>query len=169
MNKRQRKEFKKTWRTLKTMFKVLFILIVLFWLLSLLKDFMNDYTLLIEKVTQQGKHIDTLQGQLVEVTELNTQLNDQLSLTQAQLELESLKVDELTNELLKQKSPAVNIGGQPITMTEEDLKAEIEPQLKVVEEKTSSWSPTSPDMTPVVVVGVLQILKSLVFRVPVPF
>jgi hypothetical protein len=165
MRKRQRKEFKKVWRTLKTMFKVLFILIVLFWLLSLLRDFMTDYTLLIEKVNQQGNHIDTLQGQLVEVTELNTQLNDQLQLTQTQLELESLKVDELTNELLKQKAPAVNIGGQPITMTVDDVRAEVEPQLKTVEEKTSSWK--TPDMaTPVVVIGVLQILKSLVLRVP---
>jgi hypothetical protein len=161
MNTTQRREFKKVWRTLKTAFKVLFLLIVLFWLLSLLKDFMDGHALLIEKVTQQGKHIDSLQGQLVEVNELNTQLNEQLQLTQIQLET----VDELVNEQLKQQVPQVNIGGQPVVMTEDDLRAEVEPQLKTVPEtETSSWS--SPSMTPVVVVGVLQILKSLVFRVP---
>jgi regulatory protein YycI of two-component signal transduction system YycFG len=165
MNRRQRREFKKVWRTLKTAFKVLFILIVLFWLLSLLKDFMDGHFLLIEKVNQQGQHIDFLQGELETVTELNTQLNEQLQLTQSQLQLEEMKVDELTNELLKQKAPAVNIGGQPVTMTLEDIQEEVEPQLKTVEEKTSSWS-SAPNMTPVVVVGVLQILKSLVFRVP---
>jgi hypothetical protein len=165
MNKRERQQFKKVWRTLKTAFKVLFILIVLFWLLSLLKDFMDGHALLIEKVGQQSQHIDSLKGQLVEVTELNTQLNEQLQLTQAQLQLEEMKVDELTNELLKQKAPAVNIGGSPVVMTQEDIQNEIEPQLKTVEEKTSSWS-SAPNMTPVVVVGVLQILKSLVFRVP---
>jgi TolA-binding protein len=165
MNTTQRREFKKVWRTLKTAFKVLFLLIVLFWLLSLLKDFMDGHALLIEKVTQQGKHIDSLQGQLVEVNELNTQLNDQLQFTQAQLELQNLRVDELVNEQLKQQVPQVNIGGQPVVMTEDDLRAEVEPQLKnVPETETSSWS--SPSMTPVVVVGVLQILKSLVFRVP---
>jgi TolA-binding protein len=164
MSKRQRREFKKVWRTLKTAFKVLFILIVLFWLLSLLKDFMDGHALLIEKVTQQGKHIDALQGQLVEVTELNVQLQDQLQLTQAQLELQNLRVDELVNEQLKQQVPQVNIGGSPVVMTEEDVRAEIEPQLKTVEEKLSPLD--APNMTPVVIVGVLQVLKSLVFRIP---
>jgi regulatory protein YycI of two-component signal transduction system YycFG len=166
MNKRQRREFKKVWRTLKTAFKVLFILIVLFLLLSLLKDFMDGHFLLIEKVNQQGNHIDQLQGHLNEVTEMNTQLNEQLQLTQAQLELESLKVDELTNELLKQQTPQVNIGGSPVVMTEDDVRAEIEPQLKTVPEtETSSWK--TPDLTtPIVIVGALQLLKSLVFRIP---
>jgi hypothetical protein len=164
MNKTQRREFKKVWRTLKTTFKVLFILIVLFWLLSLLKDFMDGHALLIEKVTQQGKHIDALQGQLVEVTELNVQLQDQLQLTQAQLDLEQLRVNELINEKLVSQTPQVNIGGSPIVMTEDDLRAEIEPQLKTVEEKLSPLD--APSMTPVVIVGVLQVLKSLVFRIP---
>jgi septal ring factor EnvC (AmiA/AmiB activator) len=165
MNRRQRREFQKVWRTLKTAFKVLFILIVLFWLLSLLMDFLEHYDILVRKVTEQGNTIDQLQGELNTVTELNTQLEEQLQLTEAQLKLEEMKVNELTNELLKQQTPQVNIGGQPVVMTEDDVRAEIEPQLKTVEEKTSSWSST-PNMAPVVIVGVLQVLKSLVFRVP---
>lgn len=155
MEKRQRQQFRKVWKSLKTMFKVLLITIIIFILIQLLLDFMHDFDLIVRKVTEQGETINQLREQLHTVSETNVQLNEHLQLTQTQLDLANLRIDELANEKLIQQAPQVSIGGQPVVMTTEDIKQEIEPQLKF------------PDPSvPAVVIGVLTVLKTLVFRIP---
>jgi hypothetical protein len=156
VEKRQKQQFKKVWKSLKTMFKVLFIAIVIFILIQLLLDFIHHYDFIVRKVTEQGDTIEQLRQQLHTVSDTNVQLNEHLQLTQTQLDLANLQIDELTNEKLVQQAPQVSISGQPVVMTTEDIKQEIEPQLKF------------PDSTgpAAVVIGVLTVLKTLVFRIP---
>lgn len=141
----------KVWKTLKTAFKWLFIITVIAWLLWLLSQFMEGHMALVERVNQQSQDINHLQGQLQNVLETNSEL-------QKQLQLQDLRIDDLTNERITQQTPAVNIGGQPVVMNEEDVQTEVKPQLK------DDWS---QGWVPVVVVGALQVLKAFI-KIPVP-
>ncbi|WP_299831613.1 hypothetical protein [uncultured Metabacillus sp.] len=142
----------KIWKTLKTGFKILFILILLFLLISLINDLMNTNAALIEKVTQQGKHIDMLQGQLSELTQVNADYQIQLNLAETKIETlkEQIKIS-INNQPINQPVETVE-SVEPRVVTEEDLKAEIEPQLKL---------PNVP-VLPVVLVGVLSLFKTLI-------
>ncbi|MNF66519.1 hypothetical protein D3C84_483130 [compost metagenome] len=142
----------KVWKTLKTGFKILFILILLFLLLSLINDLLNTNAALVEKVTQQGEHIDMLRGQLSESTQLNTDYHLQLTAAEAKIETlkEQIKIS-INNQPINQPVETVEII-EPRVMTEEDLKAEIEPQLKF---------PEVP-ILPLVIVGLLSSFKILI-------
>lgn len=137
------KEMNKVWKTLKTAFKWLFIIILIFLLISLLKDFLDHYHFLVEKVNEQSHHIDLLQGNLHDVTEANNHLI-------SQLQLEHSKVEHLQQQL------SLKINGQPVDMTVDDIKAEVEPQLK--------FPDTSTSFIPVTIIGILSVFKPLLFK-----
>lgn len=130
------------------MFKVLFILIILALLIQYISDLLHHIDFLARKVTEQNHTIEHIRQQLHTVSDTNVQLHEQLQHTQHQL--------SIANEKLIQHTPKVNIGGQPVVMTTDDIREEIEPQLKF------------PDSTgpAAVVIGVLTVLKSLVLRIP---
>jgi hypothetical protein len=152
VEKRQRQ---KVWKSLKTMFKVLFVIILLALLIQFLSDLIHHLDFLAKRVTEQQDTISHLTQQLHSVSDTNVQLNEHLQHVQHQLDLSNMKIDDLTNAKLTQHTPQVNIGGQPVTMTVDDIRDEIEPQLKL------------PDPGPAaVVIGALTLLKTLVFRIP---
>jgi predicted nuclease with TOPRIM domain len=156
--KRNRHKFRKTWKSLRILFKVLFVAILLFILIQLLSDFIEHYNILVKKVTDQQHNIQQLQEHLHTVSETNAQLNEQLQLTEARLELANLRIDELVNERITQQTPQVYLGGQPVVMTVEEVHEEVESQLKI---------PELPDSTvPAVLIGALTILRAAVFRIP---
>lgn len=144
MDKQTKKKLKKGFKQLRTVFKILFLVVILAWLLFMLKDFMDSHAFLIEKVTQQTHTIDTLQHQVNEATELTTQL-------QAQVSLQELRIDELVNDKLTYKAPLVSLNSEPLVAPEVEPEFQIEPH---------------SGKTALTVVTVLQILKALVFRVP---
>lgn len=154
MEKRQRKQFWKGWKKLRTAFKILFIAILIYLLIQFLSDFIHHYTYIVGKVTEQGDTIQHLQEQVHTMSDTNAQITEQLQQAQHNLDLANLKIDSLTNEKLVKQVPKINIVGQPTTMTIDDIKAEIEPQLKI----------TDPTV-PAVIVGTLAILKTLVFKI----
>ena len=156
MKNRQRQTGKKVWKSLKTMFKVLLILIILALLIQLISDFLHHYDFLIKKVTEQNDTISNLTQQVHSMADTNTQLSEHIHQMQSQLDLANMKIDDLTNEKLLQQAPQVNIGGQPVVMTPEDVKAEIEPQLRF---------PDTAHTLPAVLVGTFTVLKALAFRI----
>jgi hypothetical protein len=137
------KEMNKVWKTLKTAFKWLFIIILIFLLISLIKDFLDHYHFLVEKVNQQSHHIDLLQGNLHDAKEVNSHLI-------SQLQIEHSKVEHLQNEL------SLKINGQPVHITVDDIKEEIEPQLK--------FPDLSPSFLPITIIGIMGALKPFLFR-----
>lgn len=137
------REMKRVWKTLKTAFKWLFIIILVFLLISLLKDFLDHYHFLVEKVTQQSNHIDLLQGNLHDIKEANNHLI-------SQLQLEHSKVEHLQQQL------SLKINGQHVDITVEDIKKEIEPQLK--------FPDTSNSFLPVTIIGIMAALKPFLFK-----
>lgn len=149
----------KKWQPLKTAFKVLLIMIILALLIYLLKelmDFLHHYDLLIKRVDTQQDQINLLQDNLQHSVDTNTQLQSQLHHTQFQLQLEQQKVDQLINDRLTYHEPKISINHEPVTMTVEDIKNEIKPQLKMPD----------PSIIPIILVGAFQILRGIGSFIP---
>jgi FtsZ-binding cell division protein ZapB len=140
MNK---KELRKGWKSLKSAFKWIFIIVALFLLLNYLYDLYHHFQFLIEKVHTQAHNIDLLQGNIHNLQETNNHLIDQL-------QIEHSKIEHLQQQL------SVKINGDPVDMTVDDIKKEIQPQLK--------FEPSSPYNYIPVIVGAMSTLKSLLFR-----
>jgi FtsZ-binding cell division protein ZapB len=140
MNK---KELRKGWKTLKSAFKWVFIIVALFLLLNYLYDLYHHFQFLIEKVHTQAHSIDLLQGNIHDLQTANSHLIDQL-------QIEHHKIESLQQQL------QVKINGDPVDMTVDDIKKEIQPQLK--------FEPSSPYNYIPVLVGTMSTLKSLLFR-----
>jgi hypothetical protein len=141
--KKDWREMGKIWKTLKTAFKWLFILILIFLLISFIKDFLDHYHFLVEKVSQQSNYIDSLQHTVHNLNETNTNLVNQLH-------IEHSKLENLQQQL------SVKINGEPVHMSVEDVKRKIEPQLKLPS--------MSESFIPVTILTTMTLLKTLVFR-----
>lgn len=146
MEKQTKKKIKKGFKRLRTVFKILFTVVIIAWLLLALKDFLDSHAFLIEKVTQQTQMIDTLQHQVNEVSEVNYQLQTQVS-------LQELRIDELVNDKLTYKPPLATLNREPLMASQPQVQPEMELE-------------GTPGGATVTIVAVLQILKALVFRVP---
>jgi FtsZ-binding cell division protein ZapB len=137
------KKENKGWRTFKTAFKWLFIIIAIILLLDYIYDLIHHIQFLAEKVNVQNHNIDLLQGNIHNLQETNNHLIDQL-------QVEHSKIEHLQHQL------QVKINGDPVDMTVDDIKKEIQPQLK--------FEPSSPYNYIPVIVGAMSTLKSLLFR-----
>jgi hypothetical protein len=141
--KKDLKDMRKVWKTLRSAFKWLLIIILIFLLLSFIKDFLDHYDFLVKKVTTQTHYIDSLQDTVHNLNETNNQLIDQL-------QIEHSKVEQLQQQL------SIKINGEPVHMSVEDIHKEIEPQLKL---------PSASDsLIPVTILTTMTLLKTLVFR-----
>jgi hypothetical protein len=141
--KKDLKDMRKVWQTLRSAFKWLLIIILIFLLLSYLKDFLDHYDFLVKKVTTQTHYIDSLQDTVHNLKETNGHLIDQL-------QIEHSKVQQLEQQL------SIKINGEPVHMSVEDIHKEIEPQLK--------FPSADPSIIPITILGAMTILKTLVFR-----
>jgi hypothetical protein len=137
------KKENKGWRTFKTAFKWAFIIIAIILLLDYIYDLLHHIQFLAEKVNVQNHNIDLLQGNIHNLQETNSHLLDQL-------QIEHSKIQDLQHQL------QVKINGDPVDMTVDDIKKEIQPQLK--------FEPSSPYNYIPVIVGAMSTLKSLLFR-----
>jgi FtsZ-binding cell division protein ZapB len=137
------KKENKGWRTFKTAFKWAFIIIAIILLLDYIYDLLHHIQFLAEKVNVQNHNIDLLQGNIHNLQETNNHLIDQL-------QIEHSKIQDLQHQL------QVKINGDPVDMTVDDIKKEIQPQLK--------FEPSSPYNYIPVIVGAMSTLKSLLFR-----
>jgi FtsZ-binding cell division protein ZapB len=137
------KKENKGWRTFKTAFKWAFIIIAIILLLDYIYDLLHYIQFLAEKVNIQNHNIDLLQGNIHNLQETNNHLIDQL-------QIEHSKIQHLQQQL------SVKINGDPVDMTVDDIKKEIQPQLK--------FEPSSPYNYIPVIVGAMSTLKSLLFR-----
>src|SRR5205085_6275281 len=106
MNK---KELLKGWKSLKSAFKWIFIIVALFLLLNYLYDLYHHFQFLIEKVHTQAHNIDLLQGNIHDLQTANSHLIDQL-------QIEHSKIESLQQQL------SVKINGDPVDMTVDDIK-----------------------------------------------
>jgi uncharacterized protein YoxC len=140
MNK---KELRKGFRNLKTVFKWLFIIVAIFLLLNYIYDLLHHIQFLAEKVNVQNHNIDLLQGNIHDLQQANSHLVDQL-------QIEHSKVEQLQQQL------SLKINGDPVDMTVDDIAKEIKPQLK--------FEPSNPYNYIPVIVGAMSTLKSLLFR-----
>ncbi|MEH7116102.1 hypothetical protein V7128_01585 [Neobacillus vireti] len=140
MNK---KGLRKGFKTLKTAFKWLFIIIAIFLLLDYIYDLLHHIQFLAEKVNTLNNNVDLLQGNIHDLQQANSHLVDQL-------QIEHSKVQDLQQQL------QVKINGDPVDVTVDDIKKEIEPQLK--------FEPNNPYNYIPVIVGAMSTLKSLLFR-----
>lgn len=133
---------KKTGTKLRTKFKIILFLILLALIILLLKELMElkiNQDLIIKRVNIQTEQITTLNAELYE--------------TQSKLTLEQLRTYEL------QQQVAYLNGEQTAVVTNEKITEE--------KEKVNSFDTLKdPMMLPIVAVGILQILKSVVFRIP---
>jgi hypothetical protein len=150
LSKRQKESFRKVWKTLKTAFKWLLLIIIVFWLLSLLGDFLHHYSLLVDQVNQQGQTIDQLNGQLHLLQDANNGLVHQL-------QLEHEHVEQLQQQL------QLKINGQPVVMTPSDIHNELQGQLITPKPELSNLAP----MLPITIVGAMTLMKSLLFKLPI--
>jgi hypothetical protein len=137
------KKENKGWLTFKTAFKWAFIIIAIILLLDYIYDLLHHIQFLAEKVNVQNHNIDLLQGNIHNLQETNSHLIDQL-------QIEHSKIQDLQQQL------QVKINGDPVDMTVDDIKKEIQPQLK--------FEPSSPYNYIPVIVGAMSTLKSLLFR-----
>ena len=140
MNK---KELRKGFKTLRTCFKWLFIIVAIFLLLDYIYDLLHHIQFLAERVNMQNHNIDLLQGNIHDLQQANSHLVDQL-------QVEHSKVEQLQQQL------SIKINGNPVNMTVDDIKQEIEPQLK--------FKPNNPYNYIPVIVGAMSTLKPLLFR-----
>jgi hypothetical protein len=138
-----KKRDSKGWRTFKTAFKWAFIIIAIILLLDYIYDLLHHIQFLAEKVNVQNHNIDLLQGNIHDLQTANSHLVDQL-------QIEHSKVEQLQQQL------SLKINGDPIDMTVDDIKKEIQPQLK--------FEPSNPYNYIPVIVGAMSTLKSLLFR-----
>jgi cell division protein FtsB len=137
------KKENKGWRTFKTAFKWAFIIIAIILLLDYIYDLLHHIQFLAERVNIQSHNIDMLQGNIHNLQQANSHLIDQL-------QIEHSKIQDLQHQL------QVKINGDPVDMTVDDIKKEIQPQLK--------FEPSSPYNYIPVIVGAMSTLKSLLFR-----
>jgi FtsZ-binding cell division protein ZapB len=137
------KKENKGWRTFKTAFKWAFIIIAIILLLDYIYDLLHHIQFLAERVSTQSHNIDLLQGNIHNLQETNNHLIDQL-------QIEHSKIEHLQQQL------QVKINGDPVDITVDDIKKEIQPQLK--------FEPSSPYNYIPVIVGAMSTLKSLLFR-----
>jgi apolipoprotein N-acyltransferase len=137
------KKENKGWRTFKTAFKWAFIIIAIILLLDYIYDLLHHIQFLAEKVSTQSHNIDLLQGNIHNLQTANNHLIDQL-------QIEHSKIEHLQHQL------SVKINGDPVDMNVDDIKKEIQPQLK--------FEPSSPYNYIPVIVGAMSTLKSLLFR-----
>jgi Tfp pilus assembly protein PilN len=133
----------KGWRTFKSAFKWLFIIVTIFLLLNYIYDLLHHIQFLAEKVNVQNHNIDLLQGNIHDLQQANSHLVDQL-------QVEHSKVEQLQQQL------SLKINGDPVDMTVDDIAKEIKPQLK--------FEPSNPYNYIPVIVGAMSTLKSLLFR-----
>lgn len=131
----------KGWKkNIKSALKWTIIIILVFLLLNFLENFMNHYNLLIKKVEQQGQNINTLNNEVSNLIDLNHHLVKQI-------DLNTSNVHNL----------AIKINGQPIstpnTVPISDISSHV---------NKSNIINSLPTLVPVTIIGISQILKSLV-------
>lgn len=146
MNKREKKELRKDFRRLRLVFKILFvtiILAVLLWLLQLGLEHWNNHLIIVERVTEQDTQITHLQEQLNEVTQSNAQLQETVQHQQSTI------TELVNNRLVQQSPPQVNLGGEPLV------------ERPVVVQESNPFEVPSPSLVPIMVVGVMQVMKSI--------
>jgi uncharacterized protein VirK/YbjX len=143
--KKQKKQSKKIWKTLKTAFKWLLFIILLFLLLSLLKDFINHYNFLADKVQQQSQDINDLKQTVTQLKNANSHLVNQV-------QYEHSKVEHLQQQL------SVKINNQPVSDLHTDVIKHTEKKFNI-----SDLNPTTT-FVPITIIGILSVLKEMGLR-----